>query len=74
MSASVLKCPLCGAENACGMANGGETCWCFDVQIAPATLERIPPGARGVACICKACAARSSDAAPAEKSDGPQAE
>jgi hypothetical protein len=33
-------------------------CWCFDVEIAPEALERVPAGARGVACVCARCAAR----------------
>jgi hypothetical protein len=31
-------------------------CWCFDVTIAPEALDRVPDAARGVACVCAACA------------------
>jgi Cysteine-rich CWC len=31
-------------------------CWCFDVTIASQALDRMPAAARGVACVCAACA------------------
>jgi hypothetical protein len=31
-------------------------CWCTQVKFEQATLERIPPQARRLACICRACA------------------
>jgi hypothetical protein len=49
------RCPLCAEPNACGMAAGEERCWCFDAQLAPGALARIPERARGVACICARC-------------------
>jgi hypothetical protein len=54
-------CPLCGAANDCGMARGQETCWCFDATISSRALERVPEAAKGVACVCKACAADGND-------------
>jgi Cysteine-rich CWC len=53
------RCPLCGAPNACAMAANPDStrCWCFEVTIALETLERVPPEARGAACICARCAA-----------------
>lgn len=54
---SPTVCPLCGRGNACGMAAGQSTCWCMQVQIPPALLERLPPEARGVACVCADCVA-----------------
>ena len=55
-SIDASRCPLCGESNACGMAAGQESCWCFDVSIPAAVLEKIPEEARGVACVCEACA------------------
>jgi uncharacterized protein (TIGR00290 family) len=52
------RCPLCGGDNACAMTAGEPTCWCFSDRIPPAVLERIPPYARDVACICETCARR----------------
>jgi len=49
------RCPLCGDENACGMAAGRDECWCFEVVLAPDALARVPERARGVACICARC-------------------
>jgi len=31
-------------------------CWCAQVKFEQALLERIPPQARRLACICQACA------------------
>ena len=56
MTSSKVLCPLCGMNNACGMANGGTTCWCFDTPFDAAALEAIPEGARSKVCICQACA------------------
>lgn len=52
------RCPLCGRENVCAMASDPDAthCWCFDVTIVPEALERVPDQARGVACVCAACA------------------
>jgi predicted Fe-S protein YdhL (DUF1289 family) len=51
------RCPLCGRNNACGMVAGCSPCWCTEVAIAPSTLAAVPAAARGVACLCRACAA-----------------
>jgi hypothetical protein len=62
------RCPLCGNGNDCGMARGAETCWCFEAVIPDELIEKVPAEARGVVCVCKACASgavaasRSSDA------------
>ena len=40
------------------MTAGDPTCWCFNDRIPPAVLERVPPYARDVACICETCARR----------------
>jgi hypothetical protein len=50
------RCPLCGNSNACGMAEGKSTCWCFDVKIAPEVIESIPAEAQDEVCICEKCA------------------
>ena len=31
-------------------------CWCTQVDFNRAALARIPDNARGLACICRACA------------------
>ena len=46
------------------MARGDETCWCFDLVISSEALERIPDPAKGVACVCKACATSTPAAKP----------
>ena len=57
-SVDPTRCPLCGADNRCAMAADPDAtyCWCFDATIAAETLERVPAEARGVACVCAACA------------------
>jgi hypothetical protein len=49
------RCPLCGAANGCALADGATTCWCFCETISAELLERVPPEAQGVVCICRAC-------------------
>lgn len=55
------RCPLCGESNQCGMAAGRSECWCNDVTISKAALERLPEAARGVVCICQRCGAVVTD-------------
>ncbi|MCC7398373.1 MAG: cysteine-rich CWC family protein [Planctomycetes bacterium] len=56
------RCPACGAPNSCAMATAAGAadatapCWCRDVSIDPRTLAALPAAARGVACLCRACA------------------
>jgi hypothetical protein len=45
------------------MAEGATTCWCFETSIPASVLERVPEEARGVACVCKACATGRRDPA-----------
>jgi hypothetical protein len=52
-------CPTCGEPNLCGLSQGQERCWCFDVLIPEAAQERIPLAAKNLACICARCAAAS---------------
>ena len=55
-------CPLCAKPNACAMeaprlpGNEQPPCWCTQVDFSRELLERLPPEARGQACICAACA------------------
>lgn len=57
------RCPLCGQPNDCAMARQRATgqaqppCWCTQVTFSAALLARVPPPARGVACVCARCAA-----------------
>jgi Cysteine-rich CWC len=68
------RCPLCGAENACGMAGGAGTCWCFTTSIPPKVLERVPAEARKRVCVCRACATdcRGSKALSARRAGQPE--
>jgi hypothetical protein len=54
------RCPLCGGPNDCGIAAGASTCWCFSTDIPPDVRDRIPPEARDLACVCRACAERKT--------------
>lgn len=59
-------CPLCGGDNRCAMEIERETgqvqppCWCLEARFDPALFERIPPAARGQACICARCVATAA--------------
>jgi hypothetical protein len=50
------RCPICGADNQCGVTRGRGTCWCFTRPIPDDVLDKIPPEAREQACVCQACA------------------
>lgn len=56
------RCPLCGQANRCAMELERETgepqppCWCTQADFSQELLDRVPPAARGTACICAACA------------------
>jgi hypothetical protein len=62
-----VRCPLCGEANTCGVAAGGATCWCFELQVPASVLARIPEAARGVACICPRCAAGEARAGESDE-------
>jgi len=55
-------CPLCGQPNRCAMEVERETgvpqgpCWCTQVDFGADLLARVPPEAKGQACICPNCA------------------
>ena len=53
--AAARACPLCGRPNACGAAEGRGRCWCFELKIPAELLARLPPEARGKACVCRYC-------------------
>ncbi len=61
------RCPLCGQPNRCAMEAERESgakqppCWCTQVDFSHELLGGLPPEARGIACICRAC---STAAAP----------
>jgi hypothetical protein len=55
-SPSPERCPLCGEHNACGMAAGAGSCWCFSTKVPADVLERVPQEARDKVCVCEACA------------------
>lgn len=56
------NCPLCGQPNQCAMEVQAATgiqqppCWCTQAQFSADLLNKIPEAARGVACLCAACA------------------
>jgi hypothetical protein len=48
-----MRCPTCGKDNACGMANGAASCWCFAMpHVLP--VSKADEAAR---CYCRACLA-----------------
>lgn len=59
------RCPLCGVANQCGMVAGSSECWCTAVTVSKEALDRLPPAARGKACVCARCAAGASPATAA---------
>jgi hypothetical protein len=62
--ADPARCPLCGSPNRCALAAGAPAagpCWCAGRVIPADRLARVPAAARGVACICAACAAPRED-------------
>jgi hypothetical protein len=56
------RCPLCGEANECGMARDLPNCWCFTASVRRDVLERVPPQAQGVACVCRRCATGEREA------------
>ena len=60
------RCPLCGQANRCAIEIERETgvaqgpCWCLAATFTDALRERVPPEARGLACICARCASAAS--------------
>lgn len=57
------RCPLCGGGNQCGVVAGAGTCWCFALPVTRDVLELVPASARGLACVCRACATGEGDVA-----------
>jgi hypothetical protein len=39
-----------------GSVERAERCWCFEVSIPDAALQRVPSEQQGVRCICRQCA------------------
>jgi len=56
------RCPLCGESNACGAVVGEATCWCYRATIPLEVLDRVPPSAKGAACVCRRCAEKCAQA------------
>ncbi len=63
MGVDPARCPLCGAGNKCGVVAGAGTCWCFALPVARDMLEQVPVSARGLACVCQACATGETNVA-----------
>ena len=55
----MTRCPLCGEENACVMANPEDStpCWCTEVTFPQDLLAKSPDPDT---CICRACLERAS--------------
>jgi uncharacterized protein len=54
----ILKtCPKCQAKVECGIANGQESCWCFN-------LPRVLPLVENAACLCPECLQKQIAAKP----------
>lgn len=49
------ECPSCGEPNACALARGESSCWCFGEAPPSVSREQVPEELRGVACLCWAC-------------------
>ena len=68
-AADPTRCPLCGRDNRCAMerekASGQPQppCWCVDMAFPPDLLQRLPPEAAGVACVCADCVRRLAEPA-----------
>ena len=65
------RCPLCRGDNACGVAEGAATCWCFSATVPAEVLERVPDESRGLACVCAGCASGTRGPAEAHVSHPP---
>jgi hypothetical protein len=50
-NSGTLSCESCGAEFTCSA--GQETCWCFDVKVAPENLDALKENYQR--CLCKEC-------------------
>ncbi|MBP9737840.1 MAG: cysteine-rich CWC family protein [Rhodoferax sp.] len=61
------RCPICGQPNLCAIEiarASGEVpapCWCAQTSFSAELLNRIPPDARGVACLCPSCVKASQE-------------
>jgi len=70
-SADPTRCPLCGGVNACASAleritgQAQPPCWCMTAAISAEVLARVPPQARGQACVCQRCATLVLPSGPA---------
>ena len=47
-------CPLCQANNNCGV-NGAEPCWCTKEKVPEALILKVPSESLHKSCICQAC-------------------
>jgi hypothetical protein len=47
-------CPLCQANNKCGV-NGKEPCWCAKEKVPAALISQVPDELLNKSCICQAC-------------------
>ncbi|MGC4083877.1 MAG: cysteine-rich CWC family protein [Vicinamibacterales bacterium] len=50
------RCPLCGENNDCGVAQSAGDCWCFSLKVPDDVLDRVPPELRDKVCVCERCA------------------
>lgn len=53
------RCPLCGEDNRCAMAepSAEHPCWCTEVRFPEDLLTKSPDPER---CICRACLERAT--------------
>lgn len=52
------QCPLCGGPNDCQLCAPVPRkgpCWCFNADMPPELLARVPENYRNRACICRPC-------------------
>lgn len=54
MSQNEFICPLCNAQNYCGI-NSAESCWCMNKEVPKALIEQVPADQKNKSCICARC-------------------
>ncbi|WP_343817236.1 cysteine-rich CWC family protein [Colwellia asteriadis] len=47
-------CPLCQQQNSCNVA-AMAGCWCMQVKVPQALIDRVPAPVKNKSCICNTC-------------------
>ena len=56
MNRDEAQCPICGDLNACEVALGQETCWCFSATVHPEVGALLAERGIDDQCLCSPCA------------------